>query len=126
MIDDPGGPARVAESLANERKKNPDATVLAPGFVNQLGYVAIEAQDPKAAVAIMQVNVDGHPKSSNAWDSLGDALLAAGQKDKAREAAQKALTLVDSDTAETEQQRALIRESAQAKLNQLKDATAKK
>jgi tetratricopeptide (TPR) repeat protein len=77
-------------------------------------------------VAIMQVNVDGHPKSSNAWDSLGDALLAAGQKDKAREAAQKALTLVDSDTAETEQQRALIRQSAQAKLDQLKDATAKK
>jgi len=125
-MDEPGGPARAAGILADEQKKSPDSKALQPGFVNQLGYVAIEAQDPKAAVAIMQVNVDGHPKSSNAWDSLGDALLAAGQKDKAREAAQKALTLVDSDTAETEQQRALIRESAQAKLNQLKDATAKK
>jgi hypothetical protein len=126
MIDDPGGPARVAESLANERKKNPDATVLAPGFVNQLGYVAIEAQDPRAAVAIMQVNVDGHPKSSNAWDSLGDALLADGQREKARDAAQKALALVDTDTAETEEQRKLIRDSAQQKLDQLTNTPAKK
>jgi len=126
MMDDPGGPARAAETLAKEQKSNPNAPALERGFVNQLGYVAIQAQDPRAAVAIMQVNVDGHPKSSNAWDSLGDALLADGQKDKAREAAQKALALVDSDTAETEEQRTLIRQSAQQKLDQLKDATAKK
>ena len=126
LMDDPGGPARVAENLANERKKNSDAAVLAPGFVNQLGYIAIEARDPRSAVAIMQVNVDGHPKSSNAWDSLGDALLADGQREKAREAAQKALALVDTDTSETEEQRKQIRDSAQQKLDQLKDAPAKK
>jgi dienelactone hydrolase len=126
MMDDPGGPSRAAEILANEHKKNPGAAVLTPTFVNQLGYVAIEAQDPRGAVAIMQVNVDGHPKSSNAWDSLGDALLADGQREKAREAAQKALALVDSDTAETEEQRKLIRDSAQQKLDQLKDSPAKK
>jgi dienelactone hydrolase len=126
MMDDPGGPARAAEILAGERKKNPDAAVLAPGFVNQLGYLAVQIPDTRAAVAIMQVNVDGHPKSSNAWDSLGDALLADGQREKAREAAQKALALVDSDTAETEEQRKLIRDSAQQKLDQLKDSPAKK
>ncbi len=126
MMDDPGGPSRAAEILANEQKKNTGAAVLAPAFVNRLGYVAIEAQDPRGAVAIMQVNVDGHPKSSNAWDSLADALLADSQREKAREAAQKALSLVDSDTAETEEQRKLIRDSAQQKLDQLKDSPAKK
>ncbi len=126
MMDEPGGPARAADILTSERRKNSDSTALQQGFVNQLGYVAIEVQDPRSAVAIMQVNVDGHPKSSNAWDSLGDALLAAGQRDKALEASRKALALVDSDTAETEEQRVLIRQSAQAKLDQLKDPTAKK
>src|SRR5215470_11337298 len=84
------------------------------------------ASSTSSAVAIMQVNVDGHPKSSNAWDSLGDALLADGQREKAREAAQKALALVETDTSETEEQRKLIRDSAQQKLDQLKDTSAKK
>ena len=44
---------------------------------------------PKAAIAIMQVNVDARPSSSNAWDSLGDAYLADGQREKAREASEK-------------------------------------
>jgi hypothetical protein len=70
----------------------------------------------------MKFNVDGHPASSNAWDSLGDAYLADGQRDKAREAAEKSLRLVDSDLAETEAQRKLIRESAQGKLDRLKAA----
>jgi hypothetical protein len=52
--------------------------------------------------------------------------LADGQREKAREAAQKVLALGDSDTAETEEQRKLIRDSAQQKLDQLKDSPAKK
>ncbi len=67
------------------------------------------------------MNVDAHPRSSNAWDSLGDAYLADGQDGKALEAAQKSLALVDSDTTETEDQRANIRNSAQGKLDRLKN-----
>jgi dienelactone hydrolase len=120
MMDEPGGPARAAELLAAERTKNPKAGVLEPGFVNRLGYAALEVEDTHAAVAIMQINVEGHPSSSNAWDSLGDAYLAAGQREKAREAAEKALALVDSDSKETKEQRAFIRQSAQGKLQELK------
>ncbi len=89
MMDEPGGPARAAESLAAERKKNPGSAMLAAPFVNQLGYEAITAGDTKAAIAILQLNVDANPRSSNAWDSLGDAYLADGQKEKAREASEK-------------------------------------
>ena len=117
MMDEPGGPARAAETLASDQKKNPATATLEPGFVNQLGYLALEVKDPRAAVAIMQVNVDGHPTSANAWDSLGDALLADGQPEKAKDAARKALSLVDSDTSAPEAQRAEIRQSAQQKLN---------
>lgn len=68
----------------------------------------------------MQSNVDAHPTSSNAWDSLGDAYLADGQRGKAREASEESLKLVDSDPDEPEDQRKLIRESAQARLEKLK------
>ncbi len=74
----------------------------------------------------MQLNVDARPRSSNAWDSLGDAYLADGQREKAREASEKSLALVDSDTSETEEQRGAIRQSAQGRLNQLKNPPAPK
>ncbi len=122
MMDTPGGASRVARSLAAERRKDPKSPVLGAAFVNQLGYEAIQSGDPKAAIMIMQVNVDARPTSSNAWDSLGDAYLADGQREKAREASEKSLALVDSDTAETAEQRANIRQSAQGRLQQLKSS----
>ena len=121
MMDEPGGASRVAESLAAERKKDPKSAVLAAPFVNQLGYAAIQSGQPKAAITIMQLNVDARPSSSNAWDSLGDAYLADGQRENAREASEKSLALVDSDTAETKEQRENIRQSAQGRLQQLKN-----
>jgi len=119
-MDEPGGPARVAEALKTERATNPKSALLEPGLVNQLGYGAVEAGDPRSAVAIMQVNVDARPTSANAWDSLGDALLAAGDREKARAAAEKALALVDSDPNEDKDRRQLIRDSARQKLDRLK------
>jgi hypothetical protein len=68
----------------------------------------------------MRGNVEALPGSSNAWDSLGDAYLADGQREKAREAAEKSLALVDTDRSENEERRAAIRQSAQQKLDRLK------
>jgi dienelactone hydrolase len=122
MTDEPGGPARAAQALVDARKANPSSPLLDRAFVNRVGYAVLQGGDPKSAIAILQLNVDAHPKSSNAWDSLGDALLADGQRDKARAAAEKALSLVDSDEVETKQQRELIRDSARQKLDRLKSA----
>jgi dienelactone hydrolase len=56
-MDEPGGAARVAELLAAQRKKDATAKELAAGFVNQLGYEAIQAGET-TAVAIMQLNAE--------------------------------------------------------------------
>ena len=122
MIDEPGGYGKVAETLGAERNEDPKSPMLAPAFVNFLGYQAMQTGDTKAAVAIMTVNVQSHPKSSNAWDSLGDAYLADGQRDEAREAAEKALQLLDADTSVPDAVKKEIRESAQQKVDQLKAA----
>ena len=76
--------------------------------------------DAKGGIAVLKFNADAHPTSSNAWGSLGDAYLADGQRDKAREASEKALELVDSDPAESQERREVIRKNAQGKLDQLK------
>ncbi len=117
---DADGVAKVADTLTAARQKDPKSPILEPRFVNFLGYLALQSGETKPAVAIMQVNVDSNPQSSNAWDSLGDAFLADGQKDKARAAAQRSLRLVQTDpTVTSDAQRKAIRESAQGKLNQL-------
>jgi dienelactone hydrolase len=124
--DEPGGFAKTLETLNAERKKDPKSPILEAPFVNYLGYTAIQSGDTKNAVSIMQLNVDARPGSSNAWDSLGDAYLADGQRDKAREATEKSLKLVDSDPDEPADRRKAIRENAQAKLEKLKAAPATK
>jgi tetratricopeptide (TPR) repeat protein len=73
-------------------------------------------------VAIMKLNVAAYPNSPNTYDSLSDAYLAAGQKDLALQNAKKAIELLPNDTAENEQRRNDIRDSAQQKINQLTQA----
>jgi tetratricopeptide (TPR) repeat protein len=126
MTDEPGGPARIVETLNAEKKKDPKSPILEAGFVNRLGYMVLGEGDTKGGVALMKFNVEDHPASSNAWDSLGDAYLADGQRDKAREAAEKSLSLLDSDPSESPEQKKAIRESAQGKLDRLKAASTSK
>ena len=126
MMDEPGGPARAAQQLTAERKKDPNSKVLEAGFVNQLGYQAITAGDTKSAVAILAINTEANPASANAWDSLGDAYLADGQRDKAKQAAEKSLALLPADKSVDDDMRKLIQQSAQGKLDQLKAGTTPK
>lgn len=52
---------------------------------NQWGYTALQwFKQTGAAVAIMRRNVERYPGSANVYDSLGDALLAAGDSTGAR------------------------------------------
>jgi len=120
MTDDPDGAAKLLQTLQAEKAKNSSSPVLEPAFVNLLGYMLIGEGDAKGGIVVLKFNADAHPKSSNAWDSLGDAYLADGQREKAREASEKALELVGSDPSESAERREIIRKSAQGKLDQLK------
>ena len=70
----------------------------------------------------MKLNVKAYPNSANAHDSLGDAYLADGQKDLARENAKLALEHLAADTTDTEARRKGIKDSAEQKLKQLGEA----
>lgn len=61
--------------------------------LNQLGYALLNHNRNADAVAILQLNAEKFPKSSNAWDSLAEAHMLGGRRELAIENYRKALEL---------------------------------
>jgi cytochrome c-type biogenesis protein CcmH/NrfG len=59
------------------------------------------------AVAILQLNVEQYPASWNAYDSLGEAYMAAGDRQRAIENYRKSLQLNPQNTGAIEMLRRL-------------------
>ena len=62
-------------------------------MINRLGYRMLERKRVNEAVAVFKLNTARYPKSGNAYDSLGEAYLEAGQKELARENYRQSLAL---------------------------------
>jgi tetratricopeptide (TPR) repeat protein len=81
--------------------------------------------DIKNAIEIFKLNLLAYPESADAHYNLADAYLADGQKELARQYAEKALAMLDSHAAplsswsDTEQRRAEIRRSVEKLLEKL-------
>lgn len=63
------------------------------GELNTAGYVLLRRGDIKEAITIFRVNLNLYPQSANCFDSLGEAYLAGGYKEKAILAYEGALKL---------------------------------
>lgn len=61
--------------------------------MNRLGYDLLGARDLAAALLVFRANTRAFPRSANTWDSLGEALLAAGQHEAGIAAYRQALAL---------------------------------
>lgn len=48
--------------------------------INQVGYQLLQTGKKKEAIEVFKINVETFPKSGNAYDSLGEAYLADGDK----------------------------------------------
>ncbi|HMC28815.1 MAG TPA: alpha/beta hydrolase [Verrucomicrobiae bacterium] len=118
-LDQPGAAANSAQLYAAASGKNPNGPVVSELVLNRLGYDHLQDGDKKGAIAILKLNASLYPNSPNVYDSLGDAYLADGQNDLARQNAQKAIELLAHDTTDPEDRRKGIRESAEQKLKQL-------
>ena len=121
LIDQPGGGGadRFAKSMPAGGRGGPETALFPESIVNLLGYEHLQARDIKGAVEILKLNVTAYPNSPNVYDSVSDAYLADGQKDMALQNAKKAVKLLAKDTADTEERRNGIRESAEQKIKQL-------
>jgi pimeloyl-ACP methyl ester carboxylesterase len=125
QIELPGGVAQVTKQLADARQRDPKSQLFPEAVVTIMGYNHMAVGETSLGVEIMKLVVTAYPDSADANDSLSDAYLADGQKDLARQTAEKALALLDSHAApasswsDTEERRKLIRDGAQDNLKKL-------
>ena len=79
------------------KKDSPDDPSVAEARFNKLGYGLLEQNKIAEALAVFQLNIDLHPNSGNCWDSMAEALVAAGRKGEALSHYRKALELDPSN-----------------------------
>ncbi len=121
----PGGVAQVTQQLMELRRKDPEAQLFPEITVSIIGQDHLREKEPKLAIDVLKLVLMAYPESADANDNLADAYLADGQKDLARQHAEKALTILDSHTmpasswTDTEQYRGEIRSDAQKVLQKL-------
>lgn len=119
------GIALVKQQLLEARKKDPQAQLFPEVSAAKIGEDYQRAGDVKTALEVFKVVELAYPDSADLQTDLAGACLANGQKDMAREHAQKALALLDSHAApasswsDTEQRRGEIRGDAEKILKQL-------
>ena len=125
QLETPDGVAQAARRLTEARQKDPKAQLWPEVTVDIIASGHLREGDAKTAIEIFKLNLLAYPDSADAHYNLADAYLADGQKELARQYAEKALAMLDSHTAplsswsDTEQQRGEIRRSAQQTLKKL-------
>jgi dienelactone hydrolase len=88
-----GDAGAAASRLRDLRQREPARWDFSERDLNFLGYTYLAQRRLSDAVALFQLVADFYPRSSNAWDSLGEAYEAAARKPDALGAYTKALAL---------------------------------
>jgi dienelactone hydrolase len=128
QLAQPGGAAQVTQQLMDARRTDPLAQLFPEITVSIIGQDHMRANEMKAALEIFNLNLLAYPDSADAHDDLADAYLADGQKEMARQYAEKALAMLDSHAApasswsDTEQRRGEIRKDAEQVLKKVGEA----
>ena len=87
-----GGQWKLASTLTHLSSsfEGPNAV---ENSINGAGYALLEGKKPEEAIELFKINVRLYPQSWNAYDSLGEAYAAAGQKDLAIKNYEKSVEL---------------------------------
>lgn len=83
----------LAQRFADFRADPAHRYVDVASEANVIGYRELAAGRLAAAIAVFQLNTQAFPRSANAFDSYGEALLKAGRKEEAIAAFRRALAI---------------------------------
>jgi dienelactone hydrolase len=100
-VREQGAEAAVKQYYDLKRTK-PDMYDFGERELNTLGYVLLREQRVKDAVEIFKLNAAAYPEGFNTYDSLGEAYLAAGERELAIKNYQKSLELNPRNTNATD------------------------
>ena len=93
QIVDSTGVADLQSQYSELKKNQSNNYNFSENQLNQLGYHYLGKDSIDYALAIFKINVEAFPKSSNVYDSYGEALLKNGEKEKAIENYKKSIDL---------------------------------
>ncbi len=88
-----GGAAEMIARYRELKAAGSDKVYVSESDLNTVGYQLLRAKKVDDAVAILKLNVEEYPLSANVYDSLGEAYIAAGQKQLAIDNYEKALQI---------------------------------
>jgi dienelactone hydrolase len=120
-----GGVAQATRQLTEARRKDPQAQLFPEITASTIGQDYMRVHDAKSAVEVFRLILVAYPDSADANENLGEAYLAAGDKEQARRYAEKTLALLDSHSVpasswtDTEPYRGEIRRGAEDTLKKL-------
>jgi tetratricopeptide (TPR) repeat protein len=77
----------------DNRAQDPRQPILSEDFLNQLGYRLKNQNRLAEAIEIFKLNVEAYPASANVYDSLGEAYMAAGDREMAIKFYERAVEL---------------------------------
>jgi hypothetical protein len=100
------------------RTRDPEASTFREAEINRLGYRLLRSQKPAEALVIFRRNTALYPVSSNALDSLAEALETTGDKAGAVQTTRRALEVLARQEL-TDQQRADMHALLEARLRRL-------
>jgi len=87
-----------AADIAKEMKQKDSGFNLPEDDVNDLGFILMRDDKKKEAVEIFKYNLDAYPKSDNAYDSVGQAYAALGEKELAIQNFKRSIELNPKNT----------------------------
>jgi tetratricopeptide (TPR) repeat protein len=124
----PGGVAQVTQQLMEARRKDPQLQLWPEITVDIIGSGHLREGEIKEAIEVFKLNLLAYPDSADAHNNLAGAYLQDGQKEPARQLAEKGLALLDSHAlpasswSDTEQRRGEVRSGLQDVLKKLSAA----
>ena len=83
----------AAEAYRKIRREHSDDPGASEEHINNLGYGLLQRKKTAEAIAVFKLNVELYPQSWNVYDSLGEAYMVNGEKEKAIAHYKKSLEL---------------------------------
>ena len=100
------GEAAISQYRQSHKNRSGSDT-LNEAQVNTLGYWLLGKKRVKESIEVFKMNVEDHPNSSNAYDSLGEAYIINGDKEMSIKNYQRSLELNPNNTNALEMLRKL-------------------